>query len=153
MRSWPKGAVQGGDSPRGLLGRRRRPEQCTQWGALLPQAQRWWERALVELQLIQDHEQLPLGLLKLLLGFNYCEWQRIDLARGFCSVLGFGSCRSKFKENRPLFIGLLVWTRRGFRVLQFLSTNRTLIQLHLEDLWKRNELGLVTIREPNSWSG
>jgi hypothetical protein len=29
----------------------------------------------VELQLIQDHEQLPLGLLKLLLGFNCGEWR------------------------------------------------------------------------------
>jgi hypothetical protein len=53
----------------------------------------------------------------------------------------------------PLFIGLLVWTHRGLRVLQLLSINRTLIRLHLEDLWQGNKLGLVTIQEPNYRSG
>jgi hypothetical protein len=59
----------------------------------------------------------------------------------------------KIRENRPLFIGLLVWTRRVLGVLQFLSINQTLIRLHLEDFWKENELGLVTIRKPNSRLG
>jgi hypothetical protein len=67
--------------------------------------------------------------------------------------LGFGSCISKFKEDRPLFVGILVWTRRGLGVLQFLSINRTLIQLRLEDFWKGNELRLVTIRKPNFRKG
>jgi hypothetical protein len=31
--------------------------------------------------------------------------------------LGFGSCGSKFRENRPLCIGLLVWTHRELGVL------------------------------------
>jgi hypothetical protein len=45
-------------------------------GALLPQAQRQRERPSVELRHIQDHEQFPLGLLKLLLGFNCGERPR-----------------------------------------------------------------------------
>jgi hypothetical protein len=79
-------------------------------------------------------------------GFNcFRRWQICREKR----VLGFGSCGSKFGENRPLFIGLLVWTRRGLGVLQFLSIHQTLIQLHLEVFWKGNELGFVTIRKPN----
>jgi hypothetical protein len=65
----------------------------------------------------------------------------------------FGSCRSKFGKNRPLFIGLLVWTHRGLGVLQFLYINRTLIWPRLEDFLKGNKLGLVTIGKLNSRSG
>jgi hypothetical protein len=46
-------------------------------------------------------------------------------------ALGFVSCGSIYGEKKPLFIGLLVWTRRGLRVLQFLCINRTLIRLCL----------------------
>jgi hypothetical protein len=42
-------------------------------------------------------------------------------------------CRQKFDEYGPLFIGVLGPTRRGDRVLHFLSINQTLIQLRLED--------------------
>jgi hypothetical protein len=42
-------------------------------------------------------------------------------------------CEQKFDEYGPQFIGLLGPTRRGDGVLHFLSTNRTLIQLSLED--------------------
>jgi hypothetical protein len=107
----------------------------------------------VELRLIQDHEQLPLGLLELLLGFNCSVQWQINLAQSSCSALGFGFCGSKFKENRLLFIGLLEWTRRQLGVLKFLSINRTLIRLGLEDFWKENELGLVTIQKSNSRPG
>jgi hypothetical protein len=141
--SWPKGVAWGGDLPRGVLRRWLWPEQCARWGVLLPQARQWWEHPPVVLQLVQDHEQLPLGLL---LGFNCCVQWWIYLAWSSCSVLGFGSCGSKFGENRSLFIGLLVWTRRGLGVLQFLSINRTLIRLHLEDFWKETNSGWLRYR-------
>jgi hypothetical protein len=47
--------------------------------------------------------------------------------------LGFGACGTKFDKYGPLFIGLLGLTHRGDGVLYFLSINRTLIQLCLED--------------------
>jgi hypothetical protein len=67
--------------------------------------------------------------------------------------LGFGACRTKFDEYGPLFIGLLGPTRRGDEVLRFLSINRTIIRLHLEDFWKGMNFGLVTIWKPNSRPG
>jgi hypothetical protein len=45
------------------------------------------------------------------------ENQWIDLARRFCSKLGFVSCRSKYEENMPLFIGVLVPNRSARGVL------------------------------------
>jgi hypothetical protein len=44
-------------------------------------------------------------------------------------ALGFGLCGSKFDEHEPLFIGLLVLARRGYRVLSFLSLNWNRTQL------------------------
>jgi hypothetical protein len=54
---------------------------------------------------------------------------------------------AKFAWDRTLFIGVLDPTRKGDRVLQFLSSNRTQIWLHLEDIVKGVILGLVMIRE------
>jgi hypothetical protein len=68
-------------------------------------------------------------------------------------VLGFGACRTKFDEYGPLFVGLLSPTRRGCRVLHFLSVNQTLIRLRLEDFWKGVNFGFVTIRKSNSRPG
>jgi hypothetical protein len=68
-------------------------------------------------------------------------------------VLGFGACRTKFDEYKPLFIGLIGPTRRGYRVLHFLSINRTLIRLHLKDFWKRMNFGLVAMWKLNSRPG
>jgi hypothetical protein len=48
--------------------------------------------------------------------------------------------RAKFDEYEPLFVGVLGPTRRGDRVLHFLSINRTLIRLRLEDFLKGDEL-------------
>jgi hypothetical protein len=45
----------------------------------------------------------------------------IDLAWRFCSEPGFGTCGSKFRENRPLFIGVLVTCCREQGVLPVLS--------------------------------
>jgi hypothetical protein len=44
---------------------------------------------------------------------------------------------AKFAWDRTLFIGVLDPTRKGDRVLQFLSSNRTQIWLHLEDIHSR----------------
>jgi hypothetical protein len=44
-------------------------------------------------------------------------------------------------------------TRRGDGVLHFLSINRTLIRLRLEDFWKRMNFGLVTGWKPNFPAG
>jgi hypothetical protein len=60
-------------------------------------------------------------LLVLLLASIFSKKRRIDLVQRFCKKLGFGSCGSKFKENRPLFIGLLVPCRREEGVLPDLS--------------------------------
>jgi hypothetical protein len=57
--------------------------------------------------------------------------------------------RAKFDEYEPLFIGILSSTRRGDRVLHFLSINQTLIRLRLEDFWKGMNFGLVTVWKPN----
>jgi hypothetical protein len=48
--------------------------------------------------------------------------------------------RAKFDEYEPLFVGVLGPTRRGDRVLHFLSINQTLIRLRLEDFLKGGEL-------------
>jgi hypothetical protein len=67
--------------------------------------------------------------------------------------LGFGVAGKKFDEYGPLFIGVLGPTRRGDGILQFLSINRTLIQLRLEDFWKGMNFGLVTVWKLNFPAG
>jgi hypothetical protein len=61
--------------------------------------------------------------------------------------------RKKFDEYVPLFIGVLGPTRGGDEVLLFLSINRTLIWLRLEDFWKGMNFGLVTVWKPNFPAG
>jgi hypothetical protein len=61
--------------------------------------------------------------------------------------------RAKFDEYEPLFVGVLGPTRRGDRVLHFLSINQTLIQLRLEVFWKGVNFRFVTIWKPNSQQG
>jgi hypothetical protein len=51
------------------------------------------------------------------------------------------SCEQKFGLFRRLFIGVLAPTRRGYRVLHFLSSNRTQIRLRLKDIAKGVILG------------
>jgi hypothetical protein len=60
---------------------------------------------------------------------------------------------AKFDEYGPLFIGGFGPTRRGDRVLHFLSINQTLIRLHLEDFWKGVNFRLVTVWKPNFSAG
>jgi hypothetical protein len=67
--------------------------------------------------------------------------------------LGFGACRTKFDEYELLFIGLLCPTHRGDGVPYFLSINRTLLWLHLEDFWKGLNFRLVAIWKLNSRPG
>jgi hypothetical protein len=62
-------------------------------------------------------------------------------------------CRQKFSEHGPLFIGVLGPTRRGDRVLHFLSINRTLIPLCLEDFLEGMNFGLVSVWKPNFPAG
>jgi hypothetical protein len=59
----------------------------------------------------------PRELLVPLLPPTTPEKRWIDLARRFCSKIGFGSCGSKSEENMPLFIGVLVRNRSARRVL------------------------------------
>jgi hypothetical protein len=61
--------------------------------------------------------------------------------------------RAKFDEYESLFIGVLGPTRRGDRVLHFLSINRTLIRLRLEDFRKGMNFGLVTVWKLNFPAG
>jgi hypothetical protein len=65
----------------------------------------------------------------------------------FYKKLGFGSCGSKFQENRPLFIGLLVPCHREQGVLPNLSIRGPQIATYNEKSKKREgfyceELGL-----------
>jgi hypothetical protein len=94
--------------------------------------------------------QLCLAPLKLLLGSFASDVDESSLCGGYLHALEFGACGTKFDEYRLLFIGLLGPTHRGDRVLHFLSINRTLIRLRLEDFWKGVNFGLVTIWKPNS---
>jgi hypothetical protein len=60
---------------------------------------------------------------------------------------------AKFDEYGMLFIGVLGPNRKGDGVLHFLSINRTLIRLRLEDFWKGMNLGLVMVWKPNFPAG
>jgi hypothetical protein len=97
--------------------------------------------------------KLHLNPLKLLLGSIASDDDELRSRGSYLRVLGFGACRTKFDEYEPLFIGLLGPTRRGDGVLHFLSINRTLIQLRLEDIWKGTDFGFVTIWKLNSLLG
>jgi hypothetical protein len=105
------------------------------------------------LQLREAPLQLCLAPLKLLLGSIASDVDESSLCSGYLRALGFGACGTKFDEYGPLFIGLLGHTHRGDRVQHFLSINRTLIRLCLEDFWKRMNFGLVTIWKLNSRPG
>jgi hypothetical protein len=96
---------------------------------------------------------LRLAPLKLLLGSIASDVDESSSCGGYLRALGFGACGTKFDEYGPLFIGLLGPTRRGCRVLRFLSINRTLIRLRLEDFWKGMNFRFVMIRTPNSRPG
>jgi hypothetical protein len=83
--------------------------------------------------------QLHLAPLKLLLGSIAWDVDESSSCGGYLGALGFGVCGTKFDVYGPLFIVLLGPTHRGCGVLRFLSINRTLIRLRLEDL-EGNEL-------------
>jgi hypothetical protein len=57
--------------------------------------------------------ELQLDLLKLLLGPISSDGGESSSRNGYLRALGFGACGTKFNEHGPLFIGLLVLTRRG----------------------------------------
>jgi hypothetical protein len=97
--------------------------------------------------------QLRLAPLKLLLGSIASDVNESSLCGGYLCALGFGAYGTKFDEYRLLFIGLLGPTRRGDGVLHFLSINRTLIRLRLEDFWKGMNFRFVMIWKPNSRPG
>jgi hypothetical protein len=97
--------------------------------------------------------QLRLAPLKLLLGSIASDVDESSLCSGYLCALGLGACGTKFHEYGPLFIGLFDPTHRGDEVLHFLSINRTLIRLRLEDFWKGMNFGFVTIWKLNSQPG
>jgi hypothetical protein len=97
--------------------------------------------------------QLRLVPLKLLLGSIASGVDESSSCGSYLHALGFGAYMTKFNEYMLLFIGLLGPTRRGCRVLFFLSINRTLIRLRLEDFWKGINFGFVMIRKLNSRPG
>jgi hypothetical protein len=107
----------------------------------------------VVLQLQGAALQLHLAPLKLLLGTIASNVDESSSRGGYLRALGFGACGTKFDEYGPLFIGLLGPTHRGCGVLIFLSINRTLIRLRLEDFWKGMNFGFVTIQKSNSRPG
>jgi hypothetical protein len=85
--------------------------------------------------------------------FNCYGRRWIDLARSFCSALGFGSCGSKFKGNRLLFIGLSALARRGCEVLPFLSLNQTQTWLWWKDLERGKKSSSFRYGNPDSRPG
>jgi hypothetical protein len=72
--------------------------------------------------------------LKLLLGLIALDDNEMSSHGGFPHALGFGVCGSKFDKHGPLFIGLLVLSRRGCGVLSFLSLNQNQTRLRWKDL-------------------
>jgi hypothetical protein len=116
-------------------------------------AWRCWGRPSTVLRLRGAALQLRLAPLKLLLGSIALDVDESSSWGDYLHALGFGSCGTKFDGYKPLFIGLLGPTRRWDGVLRFLSINRTLIRLRLEDFWKGMNFGFVTIQKPNSWPG
>jgi hypothetical protein len=67
--------------------------------------------------------KLRLDPLKLTLGSIASNGGELSSPNGFHCALGFGDCRMKFVEHMPLFIGLLVPSRRRHGDLAFLSRN------------------------------
>jgi hypothetical protein len=98
--------------------------------------------------------KLHLDLLKLLFGSIASDGGELSSRGSYLRALGFGACGTKFDEYGPLFIGLSVPTSRGCEVLHFLSMNRTLIRLRLEDFWMGMNFpaGLTWVKE-NTLSG
>jgi hypothetical protein len=97
---------------------------------------------LTELLRLQDAAlKLCLDPLKLLLGSIASDCGELSSPNGFLCALGFGDCGMKFVENMPLFIGLLVPSRRGHRDLAFLSTNQIQTRLRSKDIAKGVILG------------
>jgi hypothetical protein len=73
---------------------------------------RWWVAALALFRLQEATQRLPRGLLLLL---PMTDWLERRWGSGARWRLGFDSCGSKFREYRPLFIGLLISNRRWQR--------------------------------------
>jgi hypothetical protein len=105
---------------------------------------------LTELLRIQEAaRKLHNDPLKLLLGAIASDGDKSSSCGSYLRALGFGACGMKFDEYGPLFIGLLVPTRRGCGVLRFLSTNRTQTRLWSNNFVKAMILGFVLIRKPD----
>jgi hypothetical protein len=132
------------NSPKGVLGGSGDRSSVRDGGVLLPQGRRRWERPLVELWLIQDHEQLPLGLLKILLGFNYSERQR-KLVRDSGGQRWRLSLGPKSTWYRALFIRFLD------RIIDNKNSNSFLIwiELYLAKIWKKSRRGWIRFRNQN----
>jgi hypothetical protein len=88
------------------------------------------------LRLQQATLKLHLDPLKLLLGSIASDDSELSSPDSFLCALGFRDCRMKFVEHMPLFIWLLVPSRRGHRELAFLSTNQIQTRLLSKDIAK-----------------
>jgi hypothetical protein len=88
------------------------------------------------LQLQEVALKLCLDPLKLLLGSIASNGGESSSHDSYLRALGFGVCGTKSDEHEPLFIGILVLSCRGCRVLPFLSINRTQTQFRSEDFGK-----------------
>jgi hypothetical protein len=115
---------------------------------------RRWGQPPVVLRLQGAALQLCLAPLKLHIGSIASDVEESSSCSGYLRALGFGACGTKFDEYGPLFIGLSVPSSRGCEVLHFLSMNRTLIRLRLEDFWMGMNFpaGLTWVKE-NTLSG
>jgi hypothetical protein len=87
--------------------------------------------ALFRLQ--EAAQRLPHDLLLLLPAMDWLERRWGSGAR---RRLGFDSCGSKFREYRPLFIGLLVPNHRRRRSYHFPSLSQTLTREDSEEIKK-----------------
>jgi hypothetical protein len=97
--------------------------------------------------------KLSLDPLKLLLGSIASDGGESSSHDSSLCSLGFGVCGAKSEKHRPLFIGLLVLTRRGCGVLYFLSLNQTRTRLRWKDLEKGKKSGSFRYGNPDSRPG
>jgi hypothetical protein len=131
-----------------LQWRKRTRESGWRWRGSNDSWQRWLAPPMVLRWQEQDEQtpHVPLFLLRASISPGGDELNTHDkkplAARVWC-------CGQKFSEHGPLFIGVLGPTRRGDRVLHFLSINRTLIPLCLEDFLEGMNFGLVSVWKPN----
>jgi hypothetical protein len=97
--------------------------------------------------------KLCLDPLKLLLGSIASDGGESSSRGAYLRALGFGLCGAKSDEHGLLFIGLLVLTHTGCRVLSFLSLNQTRSRLRWKDLERGKKSSSFRYGYPDSRLG